>query len=582
MSYNQTNETEELFYFLAHSKYTKEEIEEVIEVLNGDTTEEDIKKYIDDSKLLEEYCKVLDEYKINPEIDTDEITDKIYTYIVERVSIKDVPILAKNSYLLDYFLSNPELVSEEPIPNEITAQLISNVADINTLAAKQALDEISMNPTKWGMTKDKIQTIKDAIELKSLDNQQDNSTFSNLNYESQDDREAREDMEARKLREKLGITEDELFAIKVYEGVAPHKAGRESSFSSSHTSYEAINALLFPGMLNEAVRCCEDGKTLNVNSIEEADEMLRIVTDIYSAMCKYSKAVESNQSVSRLDRSMSYDSMKRTGTTNSFASCSFGKIQGNFKKAHVTIFHMDVEPGAKCADFRRILGPSNYSYKNERELLIAPYATIEMEEIDRANWTNEERNITDLNGGQADRCIKAKVKAGEPAKPLTPEEKKAQQEAMTIFYDPNLRKKASTALIMLNGNYGKNPHDVIYTIPSDVRNGYLEWKNAYHTVLKFRMREIELQVDKQFENQQDFTIESVEEPKQQFSPQETNENCMNLYKNFYDESLTATEKIAIAKKVAEDIKQFQESEKKQSKQIEDLNKKNVDKENSER
>lgn len=296
---------------------------------------------------------------------------------------------------------------------------------------------------------------------------------------------------------KIEYTDAEKEAIKIYIG----EAGGMSSkvLANSGSSYEILNAILFPGIMNELTRVFDDGKFLPTYAIEHApEELLEVSTQLYSAMYKYGKNMSGPVHIRRADRSASFPEIERRGETVSNFSTTTNRKFLDFTvngKKNVTLVVGDILPGTVCADFREILS-DDYNLSNEREILVAPFTPVEYKEVGMKSY---EKRLQDRVGNPPNRKLKMTLKPPQKAKPLTEEEKSDKDKQMQIFHDPDKKRLALTFLnaIQWHRGQGKTQEETMAELDPQIVDGYIEWKNAFQSVYRYNVREIALSLDRQ-------------------------------------------------------------------------------------
>ena len=280
-----------------------------------------------------------------------------------------------------------------------------------------------------------------------------------------------------------------------------------------------MNAMLFPGLDNEFARIYEDHQGLIDNAVRNPEELLELSTLLYTAMYKYGKKMQEPVHTTRIDRSASFPEMEKRGQIISNFSTSLQTSYTLFCKAHITLVQAEIQPGTACLEFGEFFEELGaiYDYSSEREILIAPFSPITMTE---EPMTQEELQIRDTNGGPPDRKIKMIVNPPPKARPLSTAEKADRAKQESIFRDPTIRKQAALLLSKLHQYTSKE--EAIRSIPQEEFEQYVEWKAAFQSLLKYRIREISLEIDKSLaaERGEEFVVpEPPETPELTVVPQ---------------------------------------------------------------
>ncbi len=304
----------------------------------------------------------------------------------------------------------------------------------------------------------------------------------------------------------LDFTALEKYSIKLYEGAAPHtenNGGGDLTFMPR--AYMTINTMFFDGVDNELERIFEDGRDLIPAALNEADEILDRSLDLFSAMYKYGKRMSEDKFGYRVDRASSAKQVYQAGHTISNFSTSMIGYSDAFSKKNIALIEATIRRGTPCADFKEILGYDEYALAGEREILVAPYARVSSKKP-RKPETNNEKMIFDFDGNVAQAVYEMTVTAPESAKELTPMEEADLERKLEIFNDKSRREKAAIFIKKLHNLRDRYMHytseDALECIDSKDLEEYLEWKQAFQDVYRYKTRQIMLEIDKKIvENQ---------------------------------------------------------------------------------
>ena len=296
----------------------------------------------------------------------------------------------------------------------------------------------------------------------------------------------------------LSYTGREKRAIEVYGGVPD---GRDA-LSSMETAYDTLNMLLFPGVGNEKERILREHRVVAVNALREPEELLDYYLAIYSAMYKYGKKTIRDYNTKRVDRSYSLRAMEENGgQTLSYYSTSEVAtfLDGFSNKKGIDLVDVTITKGTPCIEFMDILSDT-YLHAHEHEILLPPGIryTLEEEELTKGDLTH-----LDMDGNPPNRKVHiTTIPKTEKAKPLTAEEKEAMAEQEKIFYDENTRELARKYLNMLRAQ-ALDSRLNYRNIEPGLEHEYIRWKNAFHRLYEYKTREIEVEIDREFEEERE-------------------------------------------------------------------------------
>ena len=479
-------------------KYNDEEFNNVLNILYGNADEKEMQNYLSDDTVKKEFLQASEHYSEMSKEVLEEILKKVYMNIAHQMTKSNINALIHKNEQYDYskFPADPMLIESILEQQENYEGGLSNSEIVGLILVTENATYI-----KQCYTSDQFSfSDEDKKKLSS-----DGQTYNQPGNVSYDPSQINTAVVHADTDGPLSFTDEEKYAIKVYEGVSPGGG----PLANSYNSYETMNAMLFPGILNEFTRIFDDGKYLNSDSIRNADELMTLTDNLYSAMYKYGKTMsrdmDENDTVKvlRVDRSASFPLMEQRGEIlSNFSTTAASHYKSMFKKAKITLVEANIEPGASCIDFSAVLG-NDYEYNTEQEILIAPFSKVEMQEVE---LSDSEKRITDLRGNPPERKILMTVKPQEKATPVSAEEIEDKENLMKVFSDPVKRENAATLLELIHSlhqsGYSKEQAlQMIQTTYVDKFNDYMEWKNAFQTVFRYHTREIALSIDKSIEEQ---------------------------------------------------------------------------------
>ena len=304
-------------------------------------------------------------------------------------------------------------------------------------------------------------------------------------------------MEESKYKNPLEITEDEKTAMMIYEGTKPD-TGRYPVVSQQSTAHGIINSIFFEGIDNEIIRVIEDKKYLGEGLVMASDQLMDVITDLYSAMYKYGKTTRSEIVSRRVERTYSSDRMQEKGETISYNSTTTNNYGIKlFDKKDMTLLEFHTQPGTPCINYSDILN-SEYEYNTEREILVAPFCPVTMEK---------------MNEYEGKPRLKVTVSAPDKPQPLTQEEKDDKRENTIIYLNMQLRRKAENFIRKLHelkmSEEVFSVEEAKERLTKDEIADYLKWKQAFLTVVKYRFREIALEIEAAIEQQKLYGISDI-------------------------------------------------------------------------
>ena len=308
----------------------------------------------------------------------------------------------------------------------------------------------------------------------------------------------------------LTYTEAEIHAIKVYEGVRPSVG----PLARDANAYMTINAMMFPGIDNELERIFDDNTTLSTSSIYNIEELLRTSCDLYSAMYKYGKRMAKNKIGYKIARASTAKQIADEGRIISNFSTSQKGYSKGFKKDNISIIQAMIKAGTPCADFLEILGKDDYMYIKENEVLVAPMCIVKVLE-ERPPRGVIEKGVKSFRQQEPLMVYKLLILPPPKATPLTEKEYDDYSQKREIIYDELHREKAASFIAKLQflKRNGFQKSNILYGMDEENSKSfhedmesYLEWKNAFQDVYRYKVREIMLELDKEKVEQTDFKI----------------------------------------------------------------------------
>ena len=299
----------------------------------------------------------------------------------------------------------------------------------------------------------------------------------------------------------LELTEFEKYALMIYEGDAPGKYYKSEIYfelgkiSKNMHAYEMLNAMFYDGIENELTRVIDDRHNLYPEFIKEADNMLRVLEALYSAMYKGGKKYGSTEYCYRVDRLQSVIEMKAKGETiSNFSTSTVEYDVKSFGKKQTMLLEVTIKPGVPCVIFEEELG-EKYECFEEREILVAPFCPVKVEKMELETYEMELKTKTyDSPIGK----LRVTILPPERPKPLTEEEQQDKEKKIVIYRDKELQKRAMTALkkILAEAEGGHcDKEEVRLTLTKEDKEDYAKWKQAFLTVVKYRFREIALEIE---------------------------------------------------------------------------------------
>ena len=319
----------------------------------------------------------------------------------------------------------------------------------------------------------------------------------------------------------LNCTEEEKEAVKMYTSEKYFRTQRPHSYREIEVDsmYEMYNTLFFPGLDNEKSRIYEEGKEVPYESLNMMENMLKFSRNFYTALYKTSRKIIGSTKVSRVDRVATLEAMEENdNVVVSNFSTTLGSPDYTFSKKHTAIVTGTVTRGVVAADFAEIL-KDNYYYNEEKELLIAPGAKVDMKE---ETLSESEKNALRKSGQAVERKVSMDFyPQGRYIDPLTPEEKRDMTDQLSIILDPERERDAKTFIRRLmqirhdtceqvwelNGEKLDRPvkiptvpfEEVLDEIGEDIVESYLTFKEAFRKYYDYMTREVAMEVESSLE-----------------------------------------------------------------------------------
>lgn len=328
-------------------------------------------------------------------------------------------------------------------------------------------------------------------------------------------------MKEENLQRKLGITEEELEAVKIYQGAEIPRI----ALAIDGGAYKIMNSLLFPGIDNELSRIFIEGDyRFNPKALLKPEEILKIQEDLYAAMYKYGKQKKEKEKTVRFGRKSSTGEMKRRGEVvqNLSTTKNFDEVLA-FEKNVSDYFEIEIEPGAACIDMGEILGKEDKF--QEEEILIAPYNKVEISEEEFTEENMKELGENDVDTDIIGKKLVVKVSPlpynSKIFKRLNRRERKDKEEKLKYLNDENNKKISCNVITKLieikeesfddeefdiiiealsEGEISEeeilNKEQILELIDPEELEIYSKWKEAYQTVLRYNIRERVNEIEK--------------------------------------------------------------------------------------
>ena len=313
-------------------------------------------------------------------------------------------------------------------------------------------------------------------------------------------------------------SQDEKHAVVVYTGEKPYEADGGKAPVLEKYMYELFNMLFYPDLKNESARIFEEGKTPPVEVLYDMKTLLEFSRNLYKALYKSSRKLPAELKVERVDRVATIEAMEECGNVVSNFSATLGKGNGMFSKRHTAIVNGTCRRGVVAGDFAEIL-KGYYGYKDEKELLIAPGAKVEISELE---VTSSDMQIASFDDDTVDRKVNIEFYADSGyIDPLTPEEYREMSELESYLYDEKNSQKAQDFITRLadvrlqNSRERQLPQgrkkskilmeptisfkEAVDMIDPDLVKGYLEFKGKFIRYYNLMTREVAMEVESSLE-----------------------------------------------------------------------------------
>lgn len=194
-----------------------------------------------------------------------------------------------------------------------------------------------------------------------------------------------------------GITDYEITALCLYEGSGGN--GKAGLFYQCHNAYQTFNLLMMDDLAGEEVRVCVEGQNPYGLYIEEWKRTLEIMTDLFTAQCKYmdSQGGERKETmhVYRVDRKVNFDMMVKHGGTFAFTSTSRTGYLKNIAKGKKNLILLEIilKEGIPFVDYSGLFGEM-YVYSDEQEALLPPFLKLQASPLEVALNEDEREAAT--------------------------------------------------------------------------------------------------------------------------------------------------------------------------------------------
>lgn len=251
------------------------------------------------------------------------------------------------------------------------------------------------------------------------------------------------------------LNDEEIKALKYYEGDLTIQD--TSDYFSNPKAYVTFNSLFFEGLETERARTNE-GRMLDIAIGTNPQEVLHMSKNLISAMKKYPHDMLHTYRVERL---VDYQEFKKYKMLPSFISTSTNGFLDAYKdKKDLVLMDIWIDSDALCIPYQEAL--HQYQKKEEGEVLLAPYAMIDIEELP---ISEEVKEIQDCNGNPPK--VYCKVMVHGTTTQTYPE----------ISLDKNYKEAVRSVYLSLN--FKKEPQQIYI-------DEYLNYK-AYlkHTFMKY-------------------------------------------------------------------------------------------------
>ncbi len=195
-----------------------------------------------------------------------------------------------------------------------------------------------------------------------------------------------------------GITENEIAALCLYEGSGGN--GKAEPFYQYHNAYQTFNLLMMGELEGEQVRVCAERQNPNGLYITEWKRTLEIMTEIFTAQCKYMECRRGKRKrvsfVHRVDRKVNFDMMVKHGGTFAFTSTSKAGYLKNISESKKDLILLDLilTEEVPFVDYAGLLKKA-YAYSDEQEVLLPPFLELKGRPMETELSDEEKKVATD-------------------------------------------------------------------------------------------------------------------------------------------------------------------------------------------
>lgn len=173
------------------------------------------------------------------------------------------------------------------------------------------------------------------------------------------------------------VREYEVTSLCLYAGGGSSKAG---FFYQCRNAYQTFNLLMMDELEGERVRICRESQRPYGLYIKEWQRTLEVLTDIFTAQCKYASHLQDFSEgvvLKRVDRLVNFDMMKAKGETFAFTSTSTAGFLPEIAAQKSGLVLLDVKLNCKVpfVDYGGLLREA-YVYSSEQEVLLPPFLKV--------------------------------------------------------------------------------------------------------------------------------------------------------------------------------------------------------------
>lgn len=169
------------------------------------------------------------------------------------------------------------------------------------------------------------------------------------------------------------FNEQERHALRYYEGILDWND--TDPFFQDAKAYVTFNSLFFDGIETETARS-QEGRRLNPLLACDHQKVLSFTEDLYRSCLKYS---HDTIHVYRVERLVDYRMFCAAGMFTSFISTSRNGFLSSYEdKYDLVLMDIVIDADVPCVDLVDVL--DHNEKEEEAEVLIAPYAAIEIQE----------------------------------------------------------------------------------------------------------------------------------------------------------------------------------------------------------